>query len=237
MSQLAKRFHVSIDTVRRDLDQLHQEGVIVRTHGGAVSTRSMPATDQGLAVRTRMQSAEKEKIGHLAATLVENGSVIIINSGTTSLALTRHLQDHRDLTIATNNLMLPAEISPNVLRDIYVFGGSVRIITQATTGPVSFQVSPGAGEIDVVCDLALIAVGAVSTSGYSTSNLADAAMMTAMMDRASRVAVLADSSKFDRRLFAQISALGRADYLVTDKQPPGALTDALADAGVEVLTP
>ncbi len=237
VAQLAERFAVSIDTVRRDLDQLHAEGAIVRTHGGAVASSDGARPDQGLGVRLRMQAAEKEQIGALAADLVTNGSVVIINSGTSALALARHLRHHRDLTIATNNLLLPGEISPKAVRDMYVFGGSVRTITQATTGPVSFQVMPGGGEVDVVCDLALIGVGAVSEHGYSTSNLADAAMMTAMMHRAQRVAVLADSSKFHRRLFAKIADLDAADYFITDRMPESELADLLIAAGVEIVCP
>lgn len=235
---LAERYGVSIDTIRRDLDQLDADGVLVRTHGGAVSGTSRPPIDRGLDVRLRMQPEEKEAIAERASELVEDGSVIIINAGTTALAVARHLRDHRDLTIATNNLRLPAEIAPSVFRDLYVFGGSVRSITQSTTGPVTLGASPNGGEVDLHCDLALISVGAVSaTSGYSTSNLGDAAMMAEMMSRSSKVAVLADSSKLGRRLFAQVSELGRADYFVTDTRPPADLEEALLAAGVQILTP
>ena len=236
VGELAARFDVSSDTIRRDLDQLDAEGVVVRTHGGAVSPTSVPRVDTGLDVRLRFQAAAKEKIGALAATLVEDDSVIMINAGTTTLALARHLDDHRGLTVATNSLRIPAEISPKSFRGLYVFGGAVHPKDQKTVGPVSFQTVAGGPELDVQCDLALLGVGAVSVeSGYTTSNLEEAAMMSEMMARASRVAVLADSSKFGRRLFAQVAELGRADFFVTDAAPPAELSDALAHAGVEVL--
>ncbi len=235
---LAERFGVSIDTVRRDLDQLHTEGVLVRTHGGAVSLATVSRTDRGLDVRLRLQAAEKETIGALAAELVDDNSVIMINAGTTTLSVARHLRHHRDLTIATNNLLLPSEISPKAFRDLYVFGGSVRSITQATTGPVSIRVSPTGGDVDIRCDLALIAVGAVEAhSGYSTSNLGDATMMSEMIARASKVAILADSSKFGRRLFAQVAEIGQADYFVTDAEPPDELASALHANDVEIVVP
>jgi DeoR family fructose operon transcriptional repressor len=238
VADLAELLGVSIDTIRRDLDELDTEGVLVRTHGGAVSLAAIPRTDRGLDVRLHLQAAEKDAIANLAAGLVQDGSVIMINAGTTTLAVARALRNHRDLTIATNNLRIPAEISPKAFRDLYVFGGSVRSITQATTGPVSFSVAPGSAELDIRCDLALIAVGAVSSeSGYSTSNLGDAAMMSAMMSRAAKVAILADSSKFERRFFAKVADLGEADYLVTDATPPRELAEALLVAGVEVVTP
>jgi DeoR family fructose operon transcriptional repressor len=237
VGELSERFQVSIDTVRRDLDQLDRDGLLIRTHGGAVSIADGPRTDRGLDVRLRMQISEKETIASLAADLVEDGSVIMLNAGTTTLAVARALRKHRELTVATNNLRIPAEISPKALRDLYVFGGAVRTIAQSTTGPVVFAMNPGGAEIDIQCDLALLAVGAVSESGYSTSNLADAAMMSEMIQRAAKTAILADSSKFGRRLFAQVGALEAADYLVTDRAPEGELAQALAQAGVTTLAP
>lgn len=238
VARLAKRFDVSADTIRRDLDQLDAEGVLIRTHGGAVSLSAFPRPDSGLEVRSRVQASAKDQIGALAASLVPNGASLLINAGTTTLALVRHLRDHRDLTIATNSLAIPAEISPKVFRDLYLFGGAVRPAAQATVGPVSFPVMPSRGEVDIRCDIALICVGAVShESGYSTSNLGEAAMMNEMMSRASQVAVLADSTKFGRRLFAQVAELGRADWLVTDTMPAEDLAEALRVAGVELVTP
>ena len=86
-------------------------------------------------------------------------------------------------------------------------------------------------------DIAFIGVGAVSVDGgYTTSNLADAAMMAAMMDRSRRVAILADSAKFDRTLFAQLGVLADADYLVCETMPPANLLAALRRGNVEVIT-
>jgi DeoR family fructose operon transcriptional repressor len=237
VAELAERFSVSIDTVRRDLDQLSVEGVLVRTYGGAVSLSTISRTDRAVDQRLALQEQEKEKIAALAAALVQDGSTIIINGGTTTLAVARNLGRHRDLTVATNNLLLPGALPPAAVRDIYMFGGAVRTLTLATIGPVSFRASGGA-ELDISCDLALIGVGAVSAdAGYTTSNLAEAAMMQEMISRAVRVAIVADSSKFGRRLFAQVSELGAADYLITDAMPPDDLRDALAASAVEVLTP
>lgn len=237
VGDLAEHFGVSIDTIRRDLDQLDREGVVIRTHGGAVSAADNQPKDRALDVRLRMQTEEKEKIARLAAGLIDDGAVVMLNAGTTTLALARALRNHHDLTIATNNLRIPAEISPSAFRDLYVFGGAVRSITQATTGPVAFRMTAGGPEVDIRCDLALIAVGAVDQDGFSTSNLGDAAMMSEMIQRAERTAILADSSKFDRRLFAQVSPLDGADYLVSDIPPSGGLAAALAQAEVEVVSP
>lgn len=238
VSELADRFGVSSDTVRRDLDQLDADGVLIRTHGGAVSAASRPRPDPALSIRQRLHTDEKEAIGKAAARLVQDDFIVMINAGTTTLALARHLRDHRGLTIATNNLLLPSEISPDVFRDLYMFGGSVRAVTQATTGPVRFHSGADGARTDVRADLALIAVGAVSVDGISyTSNLGDAVMMAEMMQRSARVAVLADSSKFGRRLFAQVAEAADIDYLVTDQLPPDELARTLKRDGVQVVLP
>lgn len=232
---LVARFAVSADTIRRDLDQLAADGFVVRTHGGAVSPSSMPRIDSGLNARMQVHPAAKERIGALAAGLVENGHIIVVNGGTTCLALARHLGDHRELTIATNNLRLPMEISPKAFRELYVFGGDVRFHAQATVGPVAFP-RGGGRDMEIRCDLALITVGGVSADGFSTSNLAEATMMREMMQRAAKVVVLADSSKFERTLFAQIAPLDAADVLVTDRTPGPHLAAQLRRLGVSVLT-
>lgn len=237
VARLAKRFSVSADTVRRDLDSLHAEGVLLRTHGGAVSLTASPRPDSGLDVRARVQAAAKERIASLVAGLVPDGASLIVNAGTTTLAVIRALHDHRDLTIATNNLAIPREIEPKIFRDLYVFGGAVRQSAQSTVGAVPFPVVAGREGVDIRCDLALICVGAVSReAGYTTSNLAEASMMSEMMNRASQVVVMADASKVGRRLFAQVGDLGRADWFVSDSALPDDLARALQTAGVEMVT-
>lgn len=100
------------------------------------------------------------------------------------------------------------------------------------------MIAESSGDVDIQCDLALIGLGAVSLgTGFSTSNLAEASMMRQMMERSTRVAILADSSKFGRRLFAQVAELHRPDYLVTEKPPSKEFRAALEDAGVTLVLP
>lgn len=237
VAALAEHFTVSPDTIRRDLDQLDSEGVIIRTHGGAMSNSAIPWHDTGLEDRSRLQPDQKEQIGLTAARLVADGNVLFINGGTTTLALVRHLSSRRELIIATNSLRVPAEINAEACRDLYVIGGHVRVSGQVTVGPVVFASSVSGVETDIRVDLALLGVGAVDAGGISTSNLDEAAMLAQMASRARRVAILADSTKLDRRLFATIGTLEIADYLITSTVPKGALGKALADNSVKVLTP
>ncbi len=238
VTELADRFDVSVDTIRRDLDQLDTDGLVIRTRGGAMSLSAVPWHDTGLDDRKRLRPAEKEIIGELTASLVPDGAVLFVNAGTTTLAVVRHLSRKRELIIATNNLRLPLEISPDCCRDLYIFGGQVRLSGSVTVGPVTFANPLTGADMDIRVDLAVLAVGAVDAeAGFSTSNLNEAAMIAQMARRAKKVAILADSTKFGKRLFATIGPLSMADYLVTDTAPDGDFAGALGQAHVEVLHP
>ncbi|MBD7919610.1 DeoR/GlpR transcriptional regulator [Cellulomonas sp. Sa3CUA2] len=237
VAELSERFGVSMDTVRRDLDRLHADGVLVRTHGGAMVATGQARPDRALGERMVMQSETKEAIGAAAARLVTDHSAVVVGSGTTTLAAARHLQQHRGLIVVTNNLLLPGVLPREAVRDVYLLGGAVRIAAQATVGPVVFG-GGGAGERTIRCDLALVGVGGVDAEmGVSTSHVGEAETMAEMMRISRRVAVLADATKFDQVLFSQIADLSVIDYLVTDTAPRGALARALEAAEVEVVLP
>ncbi|MDC4232469.1 DeoR/GlpR family DNA-binding transcription regulator [Actinomyces sp. B33] len=237
VTTLAQHFNVSSDTIRRDLDQLDSDGALIRTHGGAMSTFAVPWHDTRIDDRLRLQPQQKRAIASLAAGLVCDGAVLFINGGSTVLPLIHELGIKRELIIATNNLRLASELNPDSCRDLYVFGGHVRISGQVTIGPVAFASSISGIENDIRADLAFIAVGAFDENGFSTSNLDEAAMLAHMAERARRVAILADSSKAGRRLFASIGPLSLADYLITDMEPSAELLESLHRANVEILTP
>lgn len=238
VTQLAERFEVSADTIRRDLDALSSEGKVVRTRGGAMSKATTAWPELTVNVRQGVQNAAKEAIADLAVGLLSDSTSIILNAGSTGLAVARRLQDLSDLTIATNNILIPSAVDPACLRELYLLGGRVRIGSQATVGALSLGLSPTGAPISIAADVALISVGAVSVDrGFSTGDPGEAQMMTSMMERAELVVLMVDSSKFEKRLFAEVAPLSAADYVVTDAPPPGALAAALAEAGVNVLFP
>ena len=121
----------------------------------------------------------------------------------------------RNLTIVTNSLGVPAAVLPNTVRGVYLLGGHVRQELQVTIGTVGF---PGAGPLNA--DTAVIGVGGVSAHGVSTTMFEEAAMITAMMQSARRVIVLADAAKFGATVLAHIAPLERVHVLVTDAHPP-----------------
>ncbi|GAB3253428.1 DeoR/GlpR family DNA-binding transcription regulator [Nocardioides dilutus] len=233
---LAEHFGVSPDTVRRDLDELAVDGRVKRTHGGAVRSSPLSRTEISFAERMSVHDAAKNRIGEAAASLIEDGQTILLNGGTTALTVLPHLARRRNLTLVTNNLWAPGRIPPDCVRDVYLLGGTVRLTSQVTLGPVEFAGTMGSRSHRIHADIALIAVGGVAAGlGYSTSNLQEARMMFEMMQSSRQVVVLADHSKFDRSTFAQVGDLEVADILVTDVAPDDQMAEALATAEVRVI--
>jgi DeoR/GlpR family transcriptional regulator of sugar metabolism len=231
VAELASGFAVSMDTIRRDLDYLAERRLLARTHGGAMRMDELATADTPFENRTNVHRDAKEAIGARAASLVSDGETVLVNGGTTTLAVVRALTNRRDLTLVTNNLRLPAEVPTSAVRDLYVLGGACRISSMVTIGPVGFSGTQG-----ISADVAVIGVGGVSAgNGLSTTNLSEAQMIRQMIESSARVVVVADSSKFGRNAFVHICDLSEVTTLVTEQDPPDDLTAALRESGVEVV--
>ncbi|MDQ4053086.1 MAG: DeoR/GlpR family DNA-binding transcription regulator [Actinomycetota bacterium] len=236
VNDLAEHFGVSVDTVRRDLDELAVDGRVKRTHGGAVRSSPLSRMETSFTERMGVQDAAKNAIGEAAARLIEDGQTILLNGGTTALAVLPHLARRRNLTLVTNNLWAPGKVPPECARDVYLLGGTVRLTSQVTVGPVEFAGTSGSRSHRIHADIALISVGGIASGlGYSTSNLQEARMMYEMMQSSRQVVVLADHSKFGRSTFAQVADLDVADILVTDSPLEERMAEALSTAEVKVV--
>lgn len=231
VTELADSFSVSADTVRRDLDWLAKRGAVSRTYGGAVTVTGLASTDTSFSDRSSAHRDEKHRIASAAAMRIADGETVIVNGGTTTLAVARALGVRRNLTIVTNNLRLPAALPPATVRDVYLIGGSCRLASHVTIGPVTFPGTEG-----ISADVAVIGVGGVAAqAGFTTTNLQEAQMMAEMIVSAQRTIVVADSSKFGRNAFAHIVRLDTVDMLITDRAPDRELHDALSKASVEIV--
>ena len=237
VGMLVEALDVSGDTVRRDLQYLHEQGVVVRSYGGVVRRDDLARFDRPFLSRMRANSDAKAAIGALAASLVSDLQTLIVNGGTTTLALARALEDKRELTVVTNNLQLPENIPAAAVRQLHILGGQCRVISLATLGPVELPDVHGGRTHAFHADLAFIGVGGVSSEGFTGADLRESSMIRQMIESAERVVVLADSSKFGRTAFAHIGELSIADILITEHAPAAEIGAALADAGVELLIP
>jgi len=230
VDNLARHFGVSDDTIRRDLQALEQRRLLLRTHGGAVSTALLVHRATPFLTRATTNADAKTRIGRAAAQLISDGETLMVNGGSTTFAFAANLGLRRNLTIVTNNIAMLSVVPADSVQNVYVIGGQYNTNLGSTVGPVSFN----SGTVNV--DTAVLGVsGITSVNGLSTTFLEEASMFAQMIAAARRTIVIADATKFGYNAFAQIAHLNTIDILVTDSSPPADLNEALVRANVEVI--
>ncbi|MFD8413125.1 DeoR/GlpR family DNA-binding transcription regulator [Streptomyces sp. NPDC059650] len=233
----AQTLGVSAATIRRDLDQLAEQQLLVRTRGGAVVhgvSYELP-----LRYRTSRRAAEKHRISEAVAALVTPGEVIGLTGGTTTTEVARALAGRQDLasvtstpalTVVTNALNIAGELVIRPQFKIVLTGGVARAQSYELTGPLAQQVL---GQLTV--DTAIVGVDAFDPAdGAATRHEDEAAMNRLLCERARRVVIAADSSKLGARAFARICPAEAVHTLVTDTGLPDPVARSFEAAGVEV---
>jgi DeoR/GlpR family transcriptional regulator of sugar metabolism len=231
VDDLASHFGVSDDTIRRDLQNLERRKLLLRTHGGAVSTNFLVHRGgTSLLSRANANAGAKTRIGRASAQLISDGETLIVNGGSTTFAFAANLGPRRNLTIVTNNVAMLSVLPAESIQSLYLLGGQYNMNLGSTVGSVGF----GTGSISL--DTAVLGVsGLTSTNGLSTSFLEGASMEAQMIVAARRTIVVVDATKFGYDAFAQIAPLNAIDILVTDSSPPADLNQSLSQANVEVI--
>jgi DeoR/GlpR family transcriptional regulator of sugar metabolism len=230
VDELSAHFNVSDDTIRRDLQILEERKIVVRTHGGAVSTGFLVNRETTFSMRRKVNQEAKIRIAKAAAELISDGETLLINGGSTTFTFAACLGARRELTIVTNNIAIPAILAPGAIADVYIIGGHYRSNLLSTIGSV--KLSSGAISVDT----AIMGVTGVNAErGLSTTVLEEAGMFEEMIAAAGRTIVLADASKFGRNGFGQFAQLSEIDILVTDANPPADIVSALLREHVEII--
>lgn len=232
--ELGAEFGVSAVTVRADLDALVSEGVARRVHGGAIAARA------GSAERSFEQSLEhsaqaKHEIGALAAGMVSSGHSVLLDVGTTTLAVARALRDRVDLqgvTIITNGLSIALELEPCIPRyTVIVTGGSLRPLQHSLVEPLALSVLER-----VHADIAFIGCNGIDVEyGVSNINLPEASIKEQMMRVADRSVVVAESAKLGQRHLGRIASLAAVDTIITDGGVNAAWLESVPTGGPNVL--
>jgi DeoR family transcriptional regulator of aga operon len=232
----AAELAVSAATIRRDLDQLAEQQMLVRTRGGAVVhgvSYELP-----LRYKTARQASQKQRIARAVAGLVVPGEAVGLTGGTTTTEVARALAVRGDLadgspalTVVTNALNIAGELAVRPQFKIVVTGGVARAQSYELVGPLADGVL---GQITV--DVAVLGVVAFDvTHGAAAHDEAEAAVNRMLCERAERVVVAADSSKLGRRAFARICAADAVDTLVTDAAADATALRRFEEAGIRVL--
>ncbi|SEE13807.1 DeoR/GlpR family DNA-binding transcription regulator [Streptomyces sp. TLI_105] len=245
VEEAASALDVSAATIRRDLDELAEQQLLVRTRGGAVAhgvSYELP-----LRYKSTRHAPEKRRIAEAVADLIAPGEVVGLNGGTTTTEVARALALRfasgraetpgaaaagPALTVVTNALNIAGELAVRPQIKIVTTGGVARPQTYELVGPLTVGVLN-----EVVLDVVVLGVDGVDAElGVMAHQEDEASISRLFAERASRVVVVTDSSKMGRRAFARICGLDRIDTLVTDTGITPEAVAQLTEAGVKVLT-
>jgi len=227
--ELSKRFRTSLITIRKDLEVLHHQGQLERTHGGALPVKTGALMDSTLQEKERLHHKEKLRIAAAAVQMIAKGQVVILDSGTTTTAIARACRHLKNLTIITNATNIAAELADSPV-EVILTGGVLRRNSYSLVGPLAEE-----SLRKLSADLLFLAVDGFDVRyGLTTPNLLEARVNRAMAESARRTVVVCDSSKFGRRSLSAIAPLSAVHHLITDRGIPKPDLAALRKAGVQV---
>jgi len=229
VEDLATQFGVTLQTIRRDLNELSEAKVVVRVHGGAIIASGVA----NLAYEARQLVAHQHKrlIGEGAARLVPDNASLLINIGTTTEEVAKALAGHSGLLVITNNLHVANELHRNKSIEVIITGGSIRrgdggIVGAVTVAQIQqFRV-----------DIAIIGTSAIDLSGTLLDfDVREVEISRAIIEHARKVVLVADSSKFSRSAPVRIAHLSEIDVFVTDSLPSNEIAEMCRLCDVEVI--
>ncbi|MGH9505110.1 MAG: DeoR/GlpR family DNA-binding transcription regulator [Terriglobales bacterium] len=230
---LVGTFSISAVTARGDLDALSSDGMVVRSHGGAVR-RLEASEDYPLRLKKALHHAEKVKIGKASAELIQNNETIILDSGTTTAEIARHLKTRRlqSVTVITHALNVASELMDATDISVIMIGGLLRPLSGSFVGP---QAEAMVREFHA--DRLFLAVDGFDLEiGPSTPDVLEAQLNSLMMHVSKEVNVVADFSKLGRRSVSRIGPVGGVHRLITDTHAPADFCETLRKSKIEVIT-
>lgn len=228
VDDLAQRFDVTPQTIRKDLNELCDARLLARTHGGAMLSSGVE--NLAYEARRHVAAAEKVVIGQHAASLIPNDCSLFMNIGTTTEEVARALVDHEGLLVITNNIHVASILMPRPRIEVIIAGGMLRksdggIVGEAAVDFISqFKV-----------DHAVIGASALDEDGAMLDfDYREVRVAKAIMQNARNVMLVADATKFTRTAPVRIGQLSDVDVFVTDQLPPDPIIPYCTDNGVRL---
>lgn len=239
-SQLANLFSVSEVTIRRDLEVLKEEGKLKKVHGGAVANeKDFESSYEGDTItfepsfqeKSKVNREEKVKIGKKAASMVQNGSSIFLETGTTTMQIVDHLNDKQGLSVMTNSLNHGLKLSQVAGVEILLTGGRLRENTSALVGPIARRSLE-----EIYVDTLFMGINGITLDqGYTVPTVQEAEMSRRVTGIANEVIIVADSSKFGKVSHAKVAEIDGAHAVITDDGVSQSYREAFSDIGVELI--
>ena len=227
VEQLADKLGVTLQTVRRDIQKLADEGLLTRFHGGV---RVPGSTVENMAHQQRknLHTEGKQRIARAIAAALPNDCSLILNIGTTTEAVARSLLRHSGLRVITNNLNVASILCANPRIEVIVAGGVVRGLDHGIVGEAAVDFMS-----QFKVDIAVIGISAIEADGTLRDyDYREVKVSQTIISHAREVWLAADVSKFNRPAMVEVGHLSQIDRLFTDAPPPDPFPALLADAQV-----
>jgi DeoR family transcriptional regulator, glycerol-3-phosphate regulon repressor len=230
VDDLATHFRVSIQTIRSDLRDLSNAGLLERTRGGA--RRVISASNRDYGERRKLNLDRKEGIGALAASLIPNNCSVTLNIGTTTEQVARALSDHRDLVVLSNNINIINTLMGAASNELILVGGAVRQSDGAIVGEDAVEFISR-----YKVDFAVIGASALDADGSVLDfDTREVSVARAILRNARARILVCDSSKFETTAPVRICDISELDYVITDVPPPPRFVAAARNAKTEIIT-
>jgi len=230
VNRLSRIFKVTEVTIRQDLEKLEQEGLIIREHGGAF-LKNMQDNVRSFTPLNADNMDKKTAIGRKAASLIENGDTIILDSGSTTTEIAKQILGKKGLTVITNALNIALLLGADPGIEVMGTGGEFKPPTLSLTG----QKAADFLENIHVDKLFLATAGISLRSGLTYPSISDITVKKAMIDAADITYLVADSTKIGKNSLASLGALSLIDYLITDQDIDPKHLELFIENQVEVI--
>jgi DeoR family glycerol-3-phosphate regulon repressor len=228
---LASLLGVTAQTIRRDIRELGDAGLLARYHGGVGIPAASTVENIDYAERRVMNSDAKRRIGELAATCIEHGRSLIINIGTTTEEVSKALLQHEGIRVVTNNLNVASILSNNPQAEVIVAGGLVRKRDRGIVGEATIDFMR-----QFKVDVGIIGISGIELDGTLLDyDYREVRVTQAIIEQSREVWLVADHTKFGRHALVRMGNIGQIDKFFTDLPLPPEMQQAFDDAGVEVM--
>ncbi len=225
---LCRQFNTSSVTIRKDLDFLEKEGVLTRVHGGAILNRSA-MSELSISEKEKIHLREKERIARFAVSLINEGDIVILDFGFTAVHIARKLKFKKGIKVITGGLNVANEIA-NSENELILIGGVFNKETFAFSGGFAEEVIR-----NTVADKLFLGVDGIDLEkGLTAYNYEEARLNRLMIQAASEVILIADSTKFGKNAMAYIGGLNEVDRIITDKKISGAYSNELQQLNIKI---
>jgi DeoR family transcriptional regulator of aga operon len=230
VNELASQFNTSAVTIRNDLNELSQRGLVQRSHGGAMLPDSI-MRESPLQERLKAHAEEKRRIGAMAASMIHDGETIILDSGTTTLEIARQIKKKKGLHIITNGVNIAAELLDARDSEVFIVGGTVRGESASISGRFTEEMFDQFS----ADKLFLSGAGCDLDFGVSGANLEETMVNRAMLRIAREIILVADASKFSKRSMSRIAPFAEIDTVITDKSLSEDIQSKLRSSGCNLI--